>query len=167
MKPSVRHLFPSLSHLFNPTALVKKSTGFCDLPNGVACAETNPLRDRSVLLLRLRKLLLGSESLVALNDNRQRSFKDWFMTRLFLNEKSCIIALDNCRHTGILMDVESVGVVLGSNFPDDAPQVAIMPRVACCVGLPPSRANTNSVSFGRLFCQRRAKQPWSMGITVT
>lgn len=38
----------------------------CDLPNGVACAETNPLGDRAVLLLCLRKLLLGAESLVAL-----------------------------------------------------------------------------------------------------
>jgi hypothetical protein len=35
-------------------------------PDGVASSEANPLRHRAVLLLRLGKLLLGSERLVAL-----------------------------------------------------------------------------------------------------
>jgi hypothetical protein len=35
-------------------------------PDGVASAKANPLRNRAVLLLGLGKLLLGSESLVAL-----------------------------------------------------------------------------------------------------
>jgi hypothetical protein len=36
------------------------------VPDGVASAETNPLGDGTVLLLRLGKLLLRLESLVAL-----------------------------------------------------------------------------------------------------
>lgn len=36
------------------------------VPNGVAGSETNPLRDRAVLLLRLGELLLRPERLVAL-----------------------------------------------------------------------------------------------------
>jgi hypothetical protein len=36
------------------------------IPNSVAGSEANPLRDRSVLLLRARKLLLGTERFVAL-----------------------------------------------------------------------------------------------------
>lgn len=36
------------------------------VPDGVTSAETNPLGDRSVLLLRLGELLLRSERLVAL-----------------------------------------------------------------------------------------------------
>ena len=41
--------------------------GNLNAPNGVASAQPNPLRDGAVLLLRLRKLLLGTERLVALN----------------------------------------------------------------------------------------------------
>ena len=37
-----------------------------DLPDGVASAQANPLRDRAVLTLSFGKLLLGAESLVAL-----------------------------------------------------------------------------------------------------
>ena len=36
------------------------------IPNSVAGSKANPLRDRSVLLLRARKLLLGTEGFVAL-----------------------------------------------------------------------------------------------------
>ena len=36
------------------------------VPDGVAGSEADPLGNRAVLLLRLRKLLLGAESLVAL-----------------------------------------------------------------------------------------------------
>jgi len=36
------------------------------VPNGVSGPETNPLRDRAVLLLRLGELLLRPERLVAL-----------------------------------------------------------------------------------------------------
>jgi hypothetical protein len=38
----------------------------CDLPDGVASAQANPLGDRAVLALSLGKLLLGAEGLVAL-----------------------------------------------------------------------------------------------------
>ena len=41
-----------------------------DLPDGVAGAQTNPLRDGAVLLLSFGKLLLGAESLVALYDSK-------------------------------------------------------------------------------------------------
>lgn len=37
-----------------------------DLPDGVAGAQTDPLRDGTVLALSFGKLLLGAESLVAL-----------------------------------------------------------------------------------------------------
>lgn len=37
-----------------------------NLPDGVAGAQTNPLRDGAVLTLSFGKLLLGAESLVAL-----------------------------------------------------------------------------------------------------
>jgi hypothetical protein len=37
-----------------------------DLPDGVTGPQTNPLGDRTVLLLRFGKLLLGAERLVAL-----------------------------------------------------------------------------------------------------
>lgn len=37
-----------------------------DLPDGVTSPQTNPLRDRTVLLLRSGKLLLGAERLMAL-----------------------------------------------------------------------------------------------------
>lgn len=36
------------------------------VPDGVTGSQSDPLRDRSVLLLRTRKLLLGAEGLVAL-----------------------------------------------------------------------------------------------------
>ena len=36
------------------------------VPDGVAGPQSNPLRDRAVLLLRLRELLLGAERLVRL-----------------------------------------------------------------------------------------------------
>lgn len=38
----------------------------CDLPDGVAGAQTDPLGDGTVLALSLSKLLLGAEGLVAL-----------------------------------------------------------------------------------------------------
>jgi hypothetical protein len=38
-------------------------------PDGVARSESDPLRHRAVLLLRLGKLLLGTERLVALERN--------------------------------------------------------------------------------------------------
>lgn len=41
-----------------------------NLPDGVAGAQTNPLRDGAVLLLSFGKLLLGAESLVALYDGK-------------------------------------------------------------------------------------------------
>lgn len=44
-----------------------------DLLNSVAGSETNPLRDRAVLLLRLSELLLGAERLVALQSDCQYS----------------------------------------------------------------------------------------------
>lgn len=37
-----------------------------DLPDGVASAQANPLRDGTVLALGFSKLLLGAETLVAL-----------------------------------------------------------------------------------------------------
>lgn len=40
--------------------------GECDEPDGVAGPEADPLGDGAVLLLRLRKLLLGAERLLAL-----------------------------------------------------------------------------------------------------
>jgi len=47
-----------------------RKTLVCDagyrVPDGVTSAEADPLGDRAVLLLRLGKLLLGAESLVAL-----------------------------------------------------------------------------------------------------
>lgn len=45
------------------------------LPDGVASPETNPLRDGAVLLLRLSKLLLGTERLVALFRVENRSYQ--------------------------------------------------------------------------------------------
>jgi hypothetical protein len=39
---------------------------FCLLPDGVPSSQTNPLRNRAVLLLRSGKLLLGSERFMAL-----------------------------------------------------------------------------------------------------
>lgn len=41
-----------------------------NLPDGVAGAQTNPLRDGAVLTLSFGKLLLGAESLVALYDGK-------------------------------------------------------------------------------------------------
>ena len=38
----------------------------CDLPDGVAGAQTDPLGDGAVLTLSFGKLLLGAEGLVAL-----------------------------------------------------------------------------------------------------
>lgn len=38
----------------------------CDLPDGVAGAQTDPLGDGTVLTLSFGKLLLGAEGLVAL-----------------------------------------------------------------------------------------------------
>lgn len=43
------------------------------VPDGVASSESDPLRDRAVLLLRPRKLLLGAESLVALGVGNEPS----------------------------------------------------------------------------------------------
>ena len=40
--------------------------GVTVVPDGVAGSQADPLRNWAVLLLRLRKLLLGSEGLVAL-----------------------------------------------------------------------------------------------------
>ena len=40
--------------------------GGASVPDSVARSESNPLRHRAVLLLRLGKLLLGTERLVAL-----------------------------------------------------------------------------------------------------
>ena len=45
---------------------IRKFEGALVVPNGVSGSETNPLRDRAVLLLRLGKLLLCPERLVAL-----------------------------------------------------------------------------------------------------
>jgi hypothetical protein len=36
------------------------------VPDGVVCAQTDPLGDRAILLLRFRKLLLGAEGLLGL-----------------------------------------------------------------------------------------------------
>jgi hypothetical protein len=41
-----------------------------NLPDGVAGAQTNPLRDGAVLTLSFGKLLLGAESLVALYNGK-------------------------------------------------------------------------------------------------
>lgn len=42
-----------------------------NVPDRVSCSESNPLRHRAVLLLRLGKLLLGAERLVALSRNKR------------------------------------------------------------------------------------------------
>jgi hypothetical protein len=52
-----KQLLPVQNSLIAPGVVV---------PDGVASAETNPLRNRAVLLLSLGKLLLGLEGLVAL-----------------------------------------------------------------------------------------------------
>lgn len=58
-----------------PSILFSRRVSGCDfldvgrgrnLPDGVAGAQTNPLRDGAVLTLSFGKLLLGAESLVAL-----------------------------------------------------------------------------------------------------
>jgi hypothetical protein len=36
------------------------------VPDGVVCAQTDPLGDGAILLLRFRKLLLGAEGLLGL-----------------------------------------------------------------------------------------------------
>jgi len=54
------------------------------IPDGVASAQTNPLRDRAVLLLGLGKLLLGAERLEGLH--RQESVHVSLLY-LFVNKK--------------------------------------------------------------------------------
>lgn len=55
-------------------SLPPPTVGLCvNIPDRVSGSESNPLRHRAVLLLRLGKLLLGAERLVALSreENRQ------------------------------------------------------------------------------------------------
>ena len=66
MKPPI-----SISiHLTNRHTFVgeegKEEEEVDDVPDGVACPETDPLWDRSILLLRFRELLLRAEGFVAL-----------------------------------------------------------------------------------------------------
>lgn len=49
-----------------PAFVFLESRWRCDEPDGVAGPEADPLGDGAVLLLRLRKLLLGAERLLAL-----------------------------------------------------------------------------------------------------
>jgi hypothetical protein len=48
----------------------EKGTEEICIPDGVVGSESNPLRHRAVLLLRLGKLLLGTERLVALRESK-------------------------------------------------------------------------------------------------
>jgi hypothetical protein len=55
-----------LSPISQSTHFYHISKAGVDLPDGVSSSQTNPLRDRTVLLLRSRKLLLGAERFLAL-----------------------------------------------------------------------------------------------------
>jgi hypothetical protein len=62
--------------LFPCSTLPDMKIGFldlerCDLPDGVAGAQTDPLGDGAVLTLSFGKLLLGAEGLVALCGRRR------------------------------------------------------------------------------------------------
>lgn len=59
--------FSSCVRLWHPKIQHHRGLGLgVIVPDGVACAEANPLRNRAVLLLRFGKLLLGAEGLLAL-----------------------------------------------------------------------------------------------------
>jgi hypothetical protein len=58
-------IFSMAWHVFWDVCFLDAGRGR-NLPDGVAGAQTNPLRDGAVLTLSFGKLLLGAESLVAL-----------------------------------------------------------------------------------------------------
>lgn len=53
-------------HITSPSYSAMSKHFSVVVPDGVAGPQSNPLRDRAVLLLRLRELLLGAERLVRL-----------------------------------------------------------------------------------------------------